>query len=222
MKSLIFAMLGLVLGGASGYYAGFAITKKKYIKLADEEVESVKKSLKEYYESKDNISTGKQGHALEHIENNTSVPEIIDKNSIDIDRLKKNTEQDSYEKYAKKYKSSATKPKKVKKEEPVAESVQENNYIYPLSPDEFADSELDVCTLNYYSDGVLADDDYNVIKDINGTIGSEALSIFDNHNKDVVYIRNEKIGIDYEILRNYENFYDVAPVPANNFPGEDD
>ena len=228
MKSFIFATLGLLVGGGAGYYAGFAITKKKYIKIADKEVESVKKSLKEYYESKENIkiSSSRADDGIEpkeEIKKNIPESPFVDKSSIDKEKLKGDNEKDSYEKYAKQYKAPA-RSKKVKKEEPVVEGVVKatDDNIYILSPDEFADSELDVNTLNYYLDGVVADDDYNIIKDINGTIGSEALSIFDNHKKDVVYVRNERLGIDYEILRNYDNYYDVAPVPRNDFPGEDD
>ena len=82
---------------------------------------------------------------------------------------------------------------------------------YIITPEEFADGEYDVKTLNFYSDGILADDEYTIIKDINGYVGNEALNSFGIYEQDVVYVRNDKYKIDYEILFDERKYYDVAP-----------
>ena len=47
MKTFIFSMVSLTFGGLTGYFVGSKVSKKKYLKLADKEIESVKKSLEE-------------------------------------------------------------------------------------------------------------------------------------------------------------------------------
>ena len=54
MKSVIIGLVSLLAGGGIGYFVGNRIATKKYKNLADKEVESVKKSLSEYYEEKIN------------------------------------------------------------------------------------------------------------------------------------------------------------------------
>ena len=54
MKSVIIGLVSLLAGGGIGYFVGNKVATKKYKDLADKEVESVKKSLSEYYEEKIN------------------------------------------------------------------------------------------------------------------------------------------------------------------------
>ena len=76
-----------------------------------------------------------------------------------------------------------------------------------ISPDEFGEFE-DYRTINlsYYADEVLADEDDNIIEDIEGTVGEESLSHFGEYDDDAVHVRNDRIKCDYEILLD-ERFY---------------
>ena len=232
MKTLIFSILSLGLGFGGGYVLGNKLGKKKYLKVADEEVKSVKESLEKYYDEKLNsIQAGyievkgmtKAEDVQTPYENKPAkrlkpeVP-IIDNDSIKRDELKGNNEAQAYGKYVKQYK-----PQEETEEEVTPENNTTSAKPYVISPSEFADSEFDVRTLNYYSDGVLADDDYNVIKDVKGYVGDEAIETFGRYDTDVVYVRNEKFRIDYEILFDERRYSDVAPRGiVNTDPGDND
>ena len=225
MKTFIFSVVSLSVGVCIGYFVGHKVTKKKYQKMADEEVESVKTSLKLYYEEK--LAKSPKNGLPEPVKTQTSeapkiqraktdVP-VINKDSIDYDKLRE--KRDGYVKYAHAYKEA----KEVTKEE-TSVDISNEDEPFVISPDEFADGEEnDVQTLTYYADGVLADDDYNIVKDIRGYVGNEALNTFGKYEADVVYVRNNKYKIDYEILLDERNYWDVAPKGSQTtYPDDSD
>lgn len=84
---------------------------------------------------------------------------------------------------------------------------------YVISEDEFVwpakFGEFDRNTLIYYEkDDVLTTDRDEVITDVEKLIGPSALTSFGNKSghRDVVYIRNIKLGADYEVLREYGSY----------------
>lgn len=229
MKTFIISSTTFVVGGLFGLALGLNIQKKKARKKADEEVESVKQSLQKYYdekinnyvESQKNISAKEEKIEITKKSKNSKKSsikksDILDSDSINYDKLKEERDIKKYVDISKSYKEGI----EVKEETPVVDNVEKP---YVLSPEEFADSEYDVQTLVYYSDGVLADDQYNVIKDIKGYVGDKALKNFGVYEEDVVYVRNEKYKIDYEILLDERAFSQVAPRGGTNvFPGDDE
>ncbi len=205
-KGLIASVFSFLLGGGIGAIVTNKILNKKYKELADKEIESVKKSLELYYGKKPATapSEEKENSKVENKKN-----QFLDKDSIDMEALRNNkNEANPYHKafanIVKEEEYSTTKP-----------------YIIP--PEEFADSDWDMKTLHYYSDGVLTDDEKNVIKDIKGTVGDEALNSFGRYEDDAVYVRDEINRIDYEILLEDEKFSDVKPkANVGVFPGDDE
>lgn len=86
---------------------------------------------------------------------------------------------------------------------------------YTIDPEEFGDhEEYDTETLVYYSDGVLAKFSGEVVEDVGGTVGSDSLNHFgENENDpDTVYVRNDILKADYEILRDVGKFSDNIAV----------
>ena len=83
-----------------------------------------------------------------------------------------------------------------------------------ISPDEFGELEYDTVSLTYYEDGVLADDMDESISDIEDLIGNDALNHFgDNEDDpDAVYVRNDRMKIDYEILRDPRPYSEVCKL----------
>lgn len=72
-----------------------------------------------------------------------------------------------------------------------------------ISPDEFGElPEYDKISLTYYADGVVARDNYKVMSDdeIEETIGRESLTHFGEYEDDSVFVRNDDLKADYEIL----------------------
>ena len=122
-----------------------------------------------------------------------------------------------------------------KKDEPVEEQPNEkevytqyvNNYLehsavkeeekplvdrpYVISPDEFSEFEdYEPITLTYYADGVLADDEDNIVEDVDAMVGFESLNHFGEYEDDCVFVRNDRVKCDYEILKDLRDFSDVV------------
>ena len=82
---------------------------------------------------------------------------------------------------------------------------------YVIDINEFSDGEemFDKLTVYYYEfDNVLVDADEEVIVEIDDTIGWDSLDCFGEGsvNPDIVYVRNEELKIDYEIIRLRESY----------------
>lgn len=89
------------------------------------------------------------------------------------------------------------------------EVVVEDAYI--ISSEQFYEEcqEHDKLTITYYAyDTTLADEDEAIMHDVTGTVGDEALFNFGYRSDDdnVVYVRNEKLGIDYEVVRTMASY----------------
>lgn len=93
------------------------------------------------------------------------------------------------------------KNKKRKEEEEV--KIETNDSIYVISPDEF--NTLDgysTETMYYSDDNYLLDSEYSVVPDniMNEKIGHDPMGNFGEYEDDAVYVRNEALMCDYEIL----------------------
>lgn len=82
---------------------------------------------------------------------------------------------------------------------------------YIISSDEFMEGECDYIqnTLTYYeADDVLADEHDEAIENVDKLVGNLNLTKFGHGSKDpnLVYIRNEAIEVDFEIVKNKRSF----------------
>lgn len=83
---------------------------------------------------------------------------------------------------------------------------------YTISQFEFINGEpyYDKTTLNYYDDDILEEElTEGIIEDINAVVGRESLTKFGEYEDDVVFVRNEKLCTDYEIIHQHRNFADI-------------
>jgi len=75
------------------------------------------------------------------------------------------------------------------------------------------ETNYDQITLTYWADDdVLADDASHIIFDVDTVVGAANLHRwgFKSEDKDIVYVRNEKMTTDYEITRDDRNFSEVV------------
>lgn len=80
--------------------------------------------------------------------------------------------------------------------------------------------EYDKVTLSYYEgDDTLSDDDDFIIADVDAIIGTANLESFgvSCEDPDMLHIRNERLGSDYEIIRTPSSYADIV---LNNFEEE--
>ncbi len=84
------------------------------------------------------------------------------------------------------------------------------SHPYVISPDEFGENDTyDQISLTLYSDGILTDDDNNIVEDVDDTVGIESLNHFGEYEADSVFVRNDLRKADFEILLDTRAFTDV-------------
>lgn len=83
---------------------------------------------------------------------------------------------------------------------------------YLISPEEFADSDYETASLWYFADGILTDEQYNIIEDVDETVGYESLEHFGDYSDDpdTVYVRNDYLEVDYEICRDERIYSEIC------------
>jgi hypothetical protein len=86
---------------------------------------------------------------------------------------------------------------------------------YVISIDEFMSNESDYrqISISYFEgDDVLCDDRQIIITDKEGTVGVQNLDFFGelSHNDDILYVRNQILGCDFEICREPGKYEEVV------------
>lgn len=207
MKKL-FIFIAVALSGGAGYQLGFTLSKKKYEKLADEEVASIKKILKARYEQPKKALPKDDEKVVKKTPKKKKKNEPIDS----MVRPEKGGGID----YSKQYRSetdqripgdvSETMVKHIKEE------VIDTTKPYVIDPITFGESEFQCVQLYYCADKVLTDDDYNQLDNIGIVGGHPNLEQMGKYDADCLYVRDEKKGIDYEILLEEREFSKLKPL----------
>ena len=84
---------------------------------------------------------------------------------------------------------------------------------YIISPEDFAiDDEYTIVNLNYYIDGVLTDEDDNIVENVDDVVGLENLNHIGEYEDDALHIRNENYKCEYEILLSRRLYHDTTEV----------
>lgn len=86
---------------------------------------------------------------------------------------------------------------------------------YVISPDEFDENGYPTISLTYYADGILTDFSDNVIDNVDELVGEESLTHFGDYEDDSVFVRNDKLKLDIEILLDERNFSDINKSPQH-------
>ena len=112
------------------------------------------------------------------------------------------------EKYESQPKEEAAKPAK---KEYKANHEEEESNPHVITPEEFGENNhYDRITLTYYADHVLADENDEIIRDVEETIGFGSLNHFGEYEADIVYVQNDILKCYYEITRDLRKYEDVA------------
>lgn len=90
------------------------------------------------------------------------------------------------------------------------EEVESHPAPYVISPEEFGEkSGYDQVSLTYYADLVLADENDEVVENADEIVGMAALDSFGQYEDDSVFVRNDALSCDYEILLDQRLFSQV-------------
>lgn len=186
------------IGAAIGSFVTWKIVKTKYKRIADEEINSVKEVFARRYSEKMNKekpdeNTNQTSLTLDETEKNVNIQndiaayhELLDKlnyANIDVDSLI------------------------VKKG---GSTVIDRPFV--ISPDEFGeDPNYQTVSLTLYEDGVLTDDYDDIVVDVDDLVGEDSLTHFGEYEDDSVFVRNESMQTDFEILRDLRTYRECHP-----------
>lgn len=190
----VFGFVIFITGVGIGSATTWMFAKKKYSKLAQTEIDSVKEAFANKKEAlikkndTNNIIDSKKAD-----ESATNAAKALKKSSIiDYSSVLK---RENYVDYSK----SEKEDKKLGKECP-----------YVISPDEFGEfDDYEKVSLTYYSDKVLTDDNDDIIDDVEAVVGLDSLDHFGEYEDDSVFVRNDQRMCDYEILLDERTYSDA-------------
>lgn len=194
MNKYVLPAITFVAGAAVGAAATFFVVKDKFAKIADEEIEQ----MRDYYYDK-----------MEELEDMYEDGEEQDEEVLD-DVARRKAEKIIEEAV---YSGPIAATQVIPEEEGEPEIMDNKEKPYVIPPEEF--DELDgynAISLTYYADEVLADDQMNIIDDVDEIIGLDSLSHFGEYEDDSVFVRNDKLKSDYEILLDNKTYKELMEV----------
>lgn len=102
------------------------------------------------------------------------------------------------------------------------EEVSKVDRPYVISPDEFGELDgYETVSLTYYKDGALTTDfDDEEIDYVDDVVGLDSLNYFSEHADDTVFVRNDRLKVDYEIMRDNRNYSDFINKSPHNVEDE--
>ena len=189
--------IAFLTGAAVGIAATWKFAKKKYEQIAQEEIDSVKEVFRRLRGESEAKST--EEPEVELVEENEA-----DKTNdhVDICEYRKVINNNSYDN-DQNYEEGAP----INMDRP-----------YVIAPDEFGErAGYERFSFTYYSDGTLTDECDEPIspEDVEKLIGKESLSHFGEYEDDSVFVRNDDIESDFEILLDLRKYSDVKRHTRN-------
>lgn len=188
-----------VSGAALGSLVTWQIIKTKYERIAQEEIDSVKEVYSKRRAESEDVEKENSNVAREKAEEARKKPSVIEyaaklkehgyTNYSNLDALNEEVESE-------------------KENEEEEETSVDRPYV--ISPDEFdSKDDYDTVSLTYYSDKIVADRDDEIVEDVEEIIGFESLNHFGEFEDDSVFVRNDRLKIDYEILLDQRTYAEV-------------
>lgn len=194
LSKVLYFAVGAAIGSAATYF----VVKTKYEELANQERIEREEYHKRMKEIGDKFVEGFE-NGIDSVD-----PETVESYkdlASDYFRSEESGEVNMLDYYRKKVEE-----RNKKKEE--EEDMTYEHYV--ISPEEFGEVGYNEVSLTYYADGVLTDEhDKEISEDgIERLIGKESLKHFGEYEDDSVFVRNDKLHTDYEILKDLRNYYE--------------
>ncbi|RXI22612.1 MAG: hypothetical protein C7K11_10340 [Candidatus Amulumruptor caecigallinarius] len=191
MSSKGMAFLAFIVGAGMGSVCTWKLLKRKYELIAQEEIDSVKAAYATREIGKGFVESFRDG--LKVAEDRTQK----DEDDVDFKKYASIIQKEGYTDYSRSV------------EEKKGEAFVEKPYV--ISPEEFGEfEEYEKISLTYYADKVLADENDEEVDDVDEIVGEESLNHFGEYEDDSVFVRNDRLKCDYEILLDQRNYSDVA------------
>ena len=191
MSSKGMAFLAFIVGAGMGSVCTWKLLKRKYELIAQEEIDSVKAAYATREIGKGFVEGFRDG--LKVAEDRTQK----DEDDVDFKNYASIIQKEGYTDYSRSV------------EEKKGEAFVEKPYV--ISPEEFGEfEEYEKISLTYYADEVLADENDEEVDDVEEIVGKGSLNHFGEYEDDSVFVRNDRLKCDYEILLDQRNYSDVV------------
>lgn len=179
MNSKLTHTITFLIGVALGGLAVWKYAREKYETIADEEIRSVKETFSRREPA---AASSTSGETSEHSE-------------------------ESVLSYAAMLRSKGYLPEETGRKKG---SATVNDKPYVISPEEFGElAGYGKISLTYYADGILTDENDEEVDDVDEIVGTESLEHFGEYEDDSVFVRNDRLKCDYEILLDQRPYADA-------------
>jgi hypothetical protein len=187
------------VGAAIGSAVTWKIVKTKYEQIVQEELESIREAFVK-------IDSDEQEQTDERDDEDCQENSPTQTNMSRLEAVKKERKDDEAE-----YGTLVSNYTSEK-----GGSIMMEKEPYVISPYDFGEiDDYHQIELTYYSDDTLEDDEGNIVKDVDELIGSKALYTFGEYEDDAVFVRNERLRTDFQILKDYRTFAEARSIGPN-------
>ena len=195
MKNVLLFTAGAVIGSVATYF----LVKDKFEKQAQEDIDSVKEVF---------------NRRLKDQTNNVEVKEEVKEEVAQYEELASNyssfssgSDEEADSMLEEKYEN-----RNIEVDSP--DMIIDEPYI--ITPEEFGALDgYDLISLDYYSDGILTDDCEEIIENEEEIVGKDYVEHFGEYEEDAVYVRNDRLKADYEILKDLRKYSDIQWRPPH-------
>ena len=179
-KDLLSKIMIFVAGAGIGSVVTYRLVKKHYDQIIQEEIDSVKEAFSGRDEESEDSEEGEPDETEEEP-----------------------SETETYESIVKESGYAAETEKKEDKH-------MEKPYV--ISPSEFGDSDYAILSLTYFLDGTVLNERDKIVTNVDELIGEDFANHFGDYpdDPDTVYVRNDKLEIDFEILKDYREYSETV------------
>lgn len=208
MKSKFINVLMFAAGAAIGSAVTWKIVKTRYERIVQEELKSIQEA---FGANETDVAQEKDETPEDDEDGRRECPGQINWTELeDLDEDEDNAaDMREYNRLANKYTG----------EKGGAEDMADEPYV--ISPYDFGEldgySEIE---LTYYADDTLEDDEGNIITDVDELVGSKSLLTFGEYEDDSVFVRNERLKTDFQILKDYRTYEDAHHIGPNQVDDE--
>lgn len=199
MKSKFINVLMFVAGAAAGSAVTWKIVKTKYEQIIQEEIDSVKE-----------VFAGRMCTPQEQDEEESADDDDVDPGQIkweDLEDLDEDEDEpveedpNDYQRLVNTYTG----------EKGGAEEMAGGPYV--ISPYDYGELDgYEQIELTYYLDNILEDEDGHIVTDADELIGPKALTTFGEYEDDSVFVRNNMLRTDFQILRDPRTYDEARSI----------
>lgn len=201
MKHTLSNILVFAAGAAIGSVVTWKLIEAKYAQIAQDEIESVKEEFACRYEREETEDVDEDAR-----------PKMTP-TKPDIHEYAATLKSEGYTNY------SNSKSTNAREEVDNVDDIGTKPYV--IAPESFGELEdYETISLTYYDDGVLTDDRDEPVEDVEDVVGLDFPIHFGEYEDDSVFIRNERLKADYEILLDSRKYSDV--INSNPHLAEDE